>query len=176
MSRRAAKRYAKALVELSQENNNLDTIYKQMQQIFTTTTQNKELKAVLHSPVVSLSDKLAVVKEVFSFADKIVLDIFKVLCDNKRISLLSLVADEFIVHYKQLNNLQDAQVTTAVTMTKAVEEKVQAKIKAVTGNTATITNIIDQSLLGGFILRVNDLQFDASVQGNLNTLKRKLLN
>ncbi len=176
MSRRAAKRYAKALVELSQENNSLDAVYTQFKDLNATITQHKELKALLNSPVININDKLNVLNDLFSSVDKIVHDLFKVLAENNRINITALVAQEYIQLYKQLNNLQDAQVVTAVAMTEAVERKVQDKIKAVTGNTATITNTIDESIIGGFILRVNDLQFDASVQGNLNTLKRKILN
>ena len=47
------------------------------------------------------------------------------------------------------------------------------KVKNITGNKVTIKNNIDESIVGGFILRVGDLQFDASVANKLNSLKRE---
>jgi F-type H+-transporting ATPase subunit delta len=60
-------------------------------------------------------------------------------------------------------------------MTKDIEEKVQNKIKEITGYTANLTNQVDESILGGFVLRLKDLQFDASVSTSLNRFKRQLL-
>lgn len=176
MSRRAAKRYAKAMIQLSQDNKNLDELYNQMQTIYSTLSSNKELKVVLRSPVIKNADKLAILTSVFAKSDQSIKELFKVLCDNHRVSSLGFVAEEFISIYKKLNNMQDAQVVTAIAMTKTVEAQVQDKIKSLTGYTATITNTIDASIMGGFILKINDMQLDASVQGSFNTLRREILN
>ena len=48
-----------------------------------------------------------------------------------------------------------------------------AKVKELTGKNVTLKNIIDETVLGGFILRVGDLQYDASISNQLNTLKRE---
>lgn len=176
MSRRAAYRYAKATIELAQEQNKLDAIYKDMESIYNAIDQNKELKAVLRSPVVKLSTKLDVVVDVFKEADALVQELFKTLAANNRIDILMLVADEFISKYKDIHNIQEATVVTAASLTSEVEAKVQETIKSVTGYSAKIDNQIDESILGGFILKVKDLQFDASAQGNLNALKREFLN
>jgi F-type H+-transporting ATPase subunit delta len=50
---------------------------------------------------------------------------------------------------------------------------VLAKVKELTGKTTEIENTVDESILGGFILRVGDLQYDASIANKLNNLKRE---
>jgi F-type H+-transporting ATPase subunit delta len=64
-------------------------------------------------------------------------------------------------------------VTTAVALTGDLEKKVLAKVKELTGKNVTLKNIIDETVLGGFILRAGDLQYDASIANQLNTLKRE---
>ncbi|MDN6279880.1 MAG: ATP synthase F1 subunit delta [Psychroflexus sp.] len=176
MSRRAAHRYAKAIIELAQEHDNLDAIYEDMDLVYNTIARNHELKAMLRSPVIKLSTKLAVVADVFKQTNALVQDLFKILTDNNRIDILMLVADEYMDAYKDIKHIQEAEVITAVPLTPEVEAKVNDKIKAVTGYTATIDNLIDASILGGFIFKVKDLQYNASARGNLNALKREFLN
>lgn len=176
MSRRAAHRYAKAVVELSQEQNKLDVVYENMDLIFRTLESNKELRTVLKSPVVKLSTKLDIVSDVFKDVDALLQDLFKTLAENNRIDVLMLVADEFISLYKKLKHIQEATVITAASLTPELEEKVQSTIKSLTGYHAKITNQIDKSIIGGFILKIDDLQYDASAQGNLNALKREIKN
>ena len=66
-----------------------------------------------------------------------------------------------------------AIVTTAVPLTDDLKTKVLAKVKELTGKEASIENIIDDSILGGFILRVGDIQYNASIANKLSKLKRE---
>jgi F-type H+-transporting ATPase subunit delta len=75
-----------------------------------------------------------------------------------------------------MNKTEVATVTTAVPLTKELEAKVLAKIKELTGNDVSLENKIDESIIGGFILRVGDLQYNASIANKLNTLKREFTN
>ena len=63
-------------------------------------------------------------------------------------------------------------VTTAVPLTDDLNAKVLAKVKELTGKEAVIENKVDESILGGFILRVGDMQYNASIANKLNNLKR----
>jgi F-type H+-transporting ATPase subunit delta len=75
--------------------------------------------------------------------------------------------------YDQLTGTQVATVTTAVDMTDALKAKVLLKVKELTGKEAELKNIVDESILGGFILRVGDVQYNASISNKLNNLKRE---
>ncbi len=173
---RAAIRYAKAVLSLAQDKKATSAIQKDMQSIIATVEESAELKMVLNSPLIKSEVKLASLREIFKSTEEITQKLFETLVQNKRVDLLANVAKQYIVLFDQLNNTQVAKVTTAVPLDKALSEKVLAKVKELTGNEATIENVIDESIIGGFILRVGDLQYNASIANKLTNLKRELSN
>jgi len=88
----------------------------------------------------------------------------------KPLSLLQVVATEYFTIYDDLKGIEVAQVTSAVPLTKDLEKKILVKVKQMSGKKVTLKNIIDPSIIGGFILRVGDKQFDSSVSNKLNSL------
>lgn len=173
---RAAIRYAKAVLNLAQENKDADAVQKDMQQIMATISASKDLRMLLSSPLIKSELKLASLKNIFKDAKQLTQNLFDTLIANKRIYLLDTVAKQYIVLFDEFNNTQVAKVTTAVPLDKAMSEKVIAKVKELTGNEATINNVVDESIIGGFILRVGDMQYNASVAHKLTTLRRELSN
>jgi F-type H+-transporting ATPase subunit delta len=75
-----------------------------------------------------------------------------------------------------MNGVEVAQVTTAVAMDAVLEAKVLAKIASLSDKKITIENHVDASIIGGFILRIGDKQYNASVANRLQVLKRELSN
>ena len=78
--------------------------------------------------------------------------------------------------FDEANGVQVATVTTATALTAELEVKVLAKIGTFSDKKITIKNIIDPSIIGGFILRIGDNQYNASVANRLQVLKRELSN
>lgn len=176
MSRtRAAIRYAKAILSVAEDNNTSAKIHEEMNHIANAIASNPELNEVLKSPVVKLSEKTAVLEHIFSKFGKEVTSLFNTLAQNKRIDLLEQIAQQYKRLYDELNNKEQATVTTAVPMTEALEKKVMAKLKALSSKEVTLTKIVDETILGGFILRVGDKQYNASVSNQLNEIKSKFI-
>jgi F-type H+-transporting ATPase subunit delta len=75
--------------------------------------------------------------------------------------------------YDEMRGSQVATITTAVPLTSDLKTKVLAKVKELTGKDAEVESIIDENILGGFILRVGDIQYNASISNKLNKLKRE---
>ena len=98
--------------------------------------------------------------------------VIDMLITNKRIHLLDNIAVQYGNLYKEFKGEQTAVVTTAIPLTEALRSKVLAKVKDLTSNKVTIENKIDESIIGGFILRLGDLQYNASIANQLNNLKR----
>ena len=93
---------------------------------------------------------------------------------NKRINLLGAVAESYVSLYNEAQGVKVAHVTTAVPLSSELETKVLAKVKEMTGSdSVTIENTIDESIIGGFILRVGDLQYNASIANQLDSIKRE---
>lgn len=175
-SSRAAVRYAKAVLDLSVEKKAADKVEKDMRSIADTVEQSKDLRQLLDSPVIKEEDKKDALNAVFKGSDKVTKGLISTLAANKRIGLLREVAQQFIVQYEKMKGESVAYVTTAVPMTAELEKKVLAQVKKLTGNKVTLKNRVDESIVGGFVLRVGDLQYDASVANKLNKLKREFTN
>jgi len=174
---RTALRYAKAILNLAKDSKDESAVNEDMQLIASTISENNELDVVLKSPVIKSADKMNVLNAMFS--NKIInitLGLFNLLQENKRISMLELIAKQYSIIYDHDKHTQVAKVTTAVPITKDIEEKVLAKIVALTGNKANLENVVNPDILGGFILRVGDVQYDASISNHLNELKKNFDN
>ena len=104
---------------------------------------------------------------------KFTLSLIDILISNNRISLLGDVASKYNELFDQSKGIEHAIVTTAVALTSDLEKKVLAKAKQISGKEVVLENIIDESILGGFILRVGDIQYNASVSNQLSKLKRE---
>lgn len=169
---RAAIRYAKAILDLAKDQNAEEAVNNDMKLVTNTIAENKELKSLLDSPVVKVAQKTAVLKEVFVNTNAITIGLVDVLAENKRITLLGAIATEYTSLFDASQGFQKAHVTTAVPLTNDMNAKVLAKVKELTGKEALIENTVDEAILGGFILRVGDLQYNASIANNFNKLKR----
>lgn len=170
---RAAIRYAKALLSLASDNKVAEAVNNDMKRIIDTFAQSVELSQMLQNPTVKASDKKAVLTSVFSNSNVYTNNLIATLILNKRLGLLTETAISYAYLYDQLTGTQIATVTTAVDMTDALKVKVLLKVKELTGKEAELKNIVDESILGGFILRVGDVQYNASISNKLNNLKRE---
>ncbi|WP_452232844.1 ATP synthase F1 subunit delta [Lacinutrix sp. MEBiC02595] len=170
---RAAIRYAKAVLSLATDKNTTEVVNSDMELINNTVAQSKDLKDMLYSPVITSAIKKSALLEIFKGISPATVSLIDTLIANKRTDLLPQVAAKFITLYEQQKGSQIAIVTTAVSLTEALETQVLAKVKELTGKETAIKNIVDESILGGFILRVGDTQYDASISSQLNKLKRE---
>lgn len=173
---KAALRYAKAIISLAKDKNLTGELNEDMSLIHKTISENNELRTFLKSPVIKNSIKKNALLEIFKNVNPVTSEVFNLLIENNRIEILSLVAAKYKGLYNEMNNVQVAKVTTSVPLTPALEAKIQDKVKELTGNEAKIQNIIDESIIGGFILRVGDIQYNGSVKAQLSNLKREFKN
>ncbi|WP_339887216.1 ATP synthase F1 subunit delta [uncultured Flavobacterium sp.] len=172
-STRAAIRYAKAILDMSQANNNTVNVTNDMTSIVNAVKDSKELKDFLQSPIIKGEIKYASLEQIFASAQKETKGLFQLLLTNKRFELLPTIASDFNVLVNELNGVEIAKVTTAFPITADLEAKVLAKIKEFSNKTITLENIVDESIIGGFILTMGDQQYNASVASRLQNLKRE---
>lgn len=173
---RAAIRYAKAILDLATENKAAEAVEKDMRSIVSTVSESRELRDMLASPVIGSATKKKVLTEIFKGSHAISEGLIFMMVDKKRISILNEVAFKYIILNEQLKGKGVAYVTTAVPMNDAMEKKILKQVTDLTGNQVTLENTVDEGIIGGFILRVGDLQYDASIANKLNNLKREFTN
>jgi|TARA_B100000497_G_scaffold21016_1_gene24807 F-type H+-transporting ATPase subunit delta len=174
MSSRAAIRYAKAVLDQANHTNISEVVFGDMKSIQATLEGSKELRVVLQSPVVKAEDKKEALLKMFVTNSDVTKGLIQILTSNKRINLLGGVAQAYVDLYNNSKGVKVATVITAVAITPQIQETVLGKVKQMTGSdNITIDNTIDESIIGGFILRVGDLQYNASIANQLGSLKRE---
>ncbi len=175
-STRAAIRYAKAILDLASSLGLASEVNKDMTLIHTTLNDNLELTTFIHNPTIAVDVKENVLKEVFANVNGVTNGLFHLLFVNKRFEILNAIALQYNRLFDELNGLELAVVTTATPLTSDLEIKVLQKIATLTDKKVTIKNVVDESIIGGFILRIGDKQFNASIANSLYVLKRELSN
>ena len=170
---RAAIRYAKAVLSLANEQNSASKLNDDMKSIVNAVAESKDLSDMLQSPVIHSKVKKATLLEVFPNMNKLSVKLIDLLVENKRIGIIDEVAQKINMLFDESQGTQIAKVTTAIPLTKELEAKVLTKVKELTGNDAEVQNTVDESILGGFILRVGDIQYNASIANKLDKLKRE---
>jgi len=170
---RAAIRYAKAVLDLANEQNSASLVNSDMKTIVNAIAESKDLSEMLQSPVINSTAKKSALMHVFPELNKLSVKLIDVLVENKRIDILDAVAQKINILFDEAQGTQIAKVTTAVPLTEELKSKVLAKVKELTGNDAEIENTVDESILGGFVLRVGDIQYNASIANKLDKLKRE---
>jgi len=174
---RPALRYAKALLNLAKSNGIEEEVNNNLKLVVATINDSEDLDAMLKSPVIKISEKKNALNAIFGDkVNNVTKGLFEILADNKRISILDVVAKQYSVIFDYDKSIQTAKVTTAVALTKELEQKIQDKIVALTGHSAGIENIIDPSIIGGFVLRVGDIQYDASISNKFKELEKEFDN
>ena len=173
---RAAIRYAKAILDLASSKNIASDVANDMTTIATTINSNSELSTFIQNPTISVEVKEKALLEVFAASTSVTKGLFHLLFENKRFEILGEIASEYNNFFDELNGVQIAQVTTAIAMDADLEAKVLAKIATFSNKKITIQNTIDPTIIGGFILRIGDMQYNASVANKLQELKRELAN
>ena len=175
-STRAAIRYAKAILDIAASKKSADKVNSDMILIASTLKSNAELDSFIQSPTIKVEVKESALLEVFANANAVTKSLFHLLFENKRFEILGAVATEYNKLFDAMNGVEVAQVTTAIPMDSALEAKVLAKIATFSDKKITIENTIDTSIIGGFVLKIGDKQYNASVANRLKVLKRELSN
>lgn len=176
MSKRAAIRYAKAVLDQANHTNSSAVVFGDMKSVAATLEGSKELRSVLQSPVIKGEDKEKALIQIFKGNSEVTKSLIQILTANKRIDLLGGVATSYVSLYNESKGIKLANVTTAVPLTAALEKEVLAKVKELTGSEhVTVHNSIDESIIGGFILRVGDIQYNASISNQLANIKRQFI-
>lgn len=168
-------RYAKALFELSVEKKVQDKIYSDMQALMAALKGSPELKALLSSPVVPASKKTDIIKSIFSSLDKMTLSYIALLISNRRELFMESIARYFIGLYRKSKGIQEAVIYTAVALDEALKTQIKNTLK---GNHTEVMldEKVNPAIIGGYVLQINDIQFDASVSSKLKKIRQEFDN
>ena len=172
---RIASRYAKALLSLAEENQIIDEAYESMSVVLDVFEKNRELKVLLSSPIVRESRKVNIVQKIFeNKVNKLILKYLLIITRKKRSFLIEPIAVEYKRLHKLKLNIETVTVTTAHDIDDEIKGKVIKVARHITDKKIEFQNIVDLSIIGGFILKIGDYYYDASIRRSLINIKKKL--
>ena len=99
-----------------------------------------------------------------------------ILIQNKRVKIIGDIASSFIQLYNKHNNIKEATIITASPINNDLESEVLSMINIKDANSVNITNVVNPNIIGGFIVRFEGKEYNASIKQNLNNLKTELTN
>ena len=127
---------------------------------------------MLKSPVIKLDKNEKVMTQIFGKKTTPMCLRFMILVAKKsREEYLAYLADEFTKIYKDYQGLLDAWVTTSYEIEEEVRKSILALLKNISGKTIILHEDVNAELLGGFVAKVGDYQYDASIRTSMRKLK-----
>lgn len=171
---KVSNRYAKALLDIALEKDFVERAREDMETVLQVYNSSREFRLLMNNPVVSSGKKNAVIEELFSkFLSQGTLMYLKILVQKRREMNIGTIANEFLALYKEFKNVKTAVLRTAVPIDDELRMKVIALVKAKFLCEVEIEEVVDPKLIGGFVLKVGDYQFDTSVFSELNRLRKE---
>jgi len=173
---KVSHRYATSLLEDSVERNKLKAITADMILLSNTLKDNIKLQLALESPVIKPGVKSSILKEIFKdLFDKDTFKFIDFVVEKKRESLLCTIASRFLELKDE--HLGETQVSVKTVYEFSEEQKrvLIENLEKTLDKKVRLSFTIDEDLIGGFVAKVGDTLFDASLQHQLDLLKNQLL-
>ena len=169
-------RYAKALMMVGAENQCLDAIKADMELIGATIKENYLFRQLLDNPVVKPPQKRKVMNELLEkyTHSSLTLNFINIVIRNRREFLLADIARDFIDLYEKSKGIKRARIASATEMDEREKLLLQQQLNALFKANVTMVAETKPDLIGGFVLRVGDQQYDASLSSALKRMRKEL--
>lgn len=168
------QRYAKALFELSEESKSLDKAEKDLLSVHSLIEKNNELNIVLKSSSLSRENQANLMEKILNKmkVSQLIIKFIGTLAINGRLNIVNNIIDEFLKKLAHERGELTAEITTAVPISKEINKSIVKEISKLTKTKKIELNEqIDESLIGGLVLRMGSTMIDSSIKTKLSTLK-----
>jgi F-type H+-transporting ATPase subunit delta len=175
---RLASRYAKSLIDLALEKGELEKIFADMQWLQQVIKGSRDFANLLRSPVIKGDKKEKIVEVIIGSRVANITFLFtRLLIAKGRESNLPEIITSFISQYKAHKNIHPVKLTTATTINENLKKAIVDQIK----KTSDMQNIelealVNEDLIGGFVLEAGDKLVDASIAYDLKQIARQFDN
>ena len=172
----AVGRYARALLQLANERQQAETIRSELTGLTDVFKANPRLAQMLADPAMSEASRASLIQKLFAGRlSQTTLNFLGVLNVKSRLGLLPEIIEAYgDLLEEQLGNVE-VDVTVAQRLDAGQLEQVRQRVSQALGRTAVVHQYVDESIIGGLILRVQDKLMDASVRYQLESIRKQLL-
>ncbi|MBR1816152.1 MAG: F0F1 ATP synthase subunit delta [Lachnospiraceae bacterium] len=178
MAKQVDTTYGNALFELALEENKIDDLFTEVKALTDILKGNDELIKLLAHPQVNKDEKKKIVEDIFSgkLSDD-VLGLLVTVVDKGHILNIVDILEYFIKLVKKHKNIGEAKVTSAVTLTDEQKNNIKKRLIETTAYDEIETEyIVDKSLIGGLVIRIEDRVVDSSIRTKLDKMSKTLAN
>lgn len=174
---RVAPRYAKSLLDLGIEQNNLESLFEDMKTL-RSALDNRDLYLLTKSPIIMPDKKISIFQSIFGEQfNKVSMAFIRIITKKGREKLLLDIAETFINQYKSYNKITPVKLTTASQINDEALQSIKDALKSsvVTDEKVELETSVDPELIGGFVIEIEDKLYDASVAHKLEEIRKKFL-
>lgn len=176
MAKLVSKTYGAALFSLSSEKGNLDAMMEEVKTVRKALKENQDFMKILNHPKISKEDKTSMVETIFKnrVSDDLV-GLMLLIVEKGRHNDLDSVFEYFLEEVKKIRNIGVASVTSAIVLTEGQKKQIEARLLETTDYVSLEMNYgVDESLIGGLVIRIGDRVVDSSIRTKINTMAKEL--
>ena len=177
MAKLISKTYGDALFELAVEKDKVDVLLQEIEQLKAVLSENEDFGRLMNHPKIIKEEKIQVAKDVFTgrVSDEL-LGFLTIIISKDRYKDIDAILDYFIAEVKRYKGIGIATVTTAVPLKEEQCKKIEQKLLDTTQYTKMEMHYnLDESLIGGMVVRIGDRVVDSSIKTKLSELQKELL-
>jgi len=169
-------RYSSSLLDTAIEKNNLDEISKDIELMESVLKENPKLKIMLKSPIVKPQLKFSIFEEIFrTRVNPDTLNFIKFVIDKNRESLLYDIIREFLRLRDEYLNIVNVEISTAYEFTNEQKNLLRNKFEKYLDKKVRLSFKLDKEIIGGFLAKLGDTIYDASIKRQLELLRKQFL-
>ncbi|MGB3561962.1 MAG: ATP synthase F1 subunit delta [Thermoanaerobaculia bacterium] len=171
-----ARVYAQALLGLADGQGEAGEIIEQLEQLRSLMDETPALEDFFGTPLVQEETRKVALEKLFrDRASDLLVDALQVMNRKGRLGLIRALVVAYREEYEELEGRVDVRVTTAVPLSDALRQHLRVATSEVTGKEAQLVEMVDQSILGGMILRIGDRKIDTSIAKEIRKLSEQMV-
>lgn len=170
-------RYAKALYQAGEEEKLTDRIKNDIELIHQSIKESSEFNDFIQSPIFKVTEKKHILNEIFKKSiQDLTLRFLHLLVENKREQFLLFVCLNYLQIYKKEKGIKEGTLITAHELSSEHAKEIGNYIRKKFKLDIEFKEQVDPSIIGGFKLRIDDNQIDASIASKINKIRTELIN
>ncbi len=172
-----ARRYATTLADFAVETGQEGVVYKEVQHLLELYASNPSIKAVIDTPLLGSDAKLGAILKLMGGETSSTFESFlKLVFAHDREKYLQFIFHSYIAIYKERHGIVNVRLTTAAPLGKEVEERISKLVLERTGGKEVeVQSATDESIIGGFTLRMDDLLIDGTIASQLAGIRKEMI-
>ncbi|MCD6333586.1 MAG: ATP synthase F1 subunit delta [Bacteroidales bacterium] len=173
---RIGVRYARALYAVAKSKGNEDKVRNDLSDLLQLMTDLTEFDLLINTPMMKGNDKAKLLTRLFkNQIQPLTLDFLLLLTAHRRESALGDACRMYESMYKQEKGIVEARITSVIPLRKNLVAKLVQWIEEEMKKKVELQQTINENLIGGFILRMDDRQLDVSISDRLQKIRQDLL-